>query len=251
MRMYSQSLRSAQNSVRAWLQDRALKVEDMHVHQWVIITDIKALYRKLANELDAQRNPDWLHDDIAPLHFSRLSGMDFTIVMAMPSGSAFSAELEELAVLGARQFIGIFDAIGVGIGSGKLVHVENVLCSDGVSLRYSMGHTEINASYRLSKFIHALLNMEEIKYGEARAGGIDTPYLITGNDLNYMERNGIHVLSSNISVLYSFCYYAGLECCALGIVSEDLKLKPRIPCDKIYTEITSMLKKHILELALL
>ncbi|MEM3396247.1 MAG: hypothetical protein QW620_05780 [Thermoplasmata archaeon] len=247
--MYNPSLRKIDELVLGYLKEKRLRAEDVGVKPVVVLTENRKFHQLLVEGLNAQRSPDWLYDAEAQLYFANLPGIDVSIVMALPPAHAFLTEIEVLRHLGAKMFIGVFEGIGIGTGIGKIFLVGSAACLDGASYRYTGGRKEINASYRIHKFLRAILEMEEIKAGEAKAGSVDTPYLILENDVKYLRTNNVNVISFYIPSLYAFSFYSGCEACAMLITKEDLYLKPKISTEGLYETIASLLSRHLHEVA--
>lgn len=245
--MYNPSLRKIDELVLAYLKEKQLKVEEVGVKPFVVLTENRKFHSLLVEGLNAQRNPDWLYDAEAPLYFAKLPGIDVSIVPTLPPVHAFLTEIEVLKNLGAKMFLGIFEGIGLGTGIGKLFLVETAICHDCASHRYAGGRKEINASYRLYKFLKAIFEMEEIKAGEARASSIDTPYLLLENDVQYFRTNNVSVISFYIPSLYAFSFYFGCEASAVAITKEDIYLKPRISTDHLYGTLAVFFSRHLHE----
>ncbi|MCX8173267.1 MAG: hypothetical protein N3F63_01470 [Thermoplasmata archaeon] len=247
--MYNPSLRKIDELVLGYLKDKQLRAEEVGVKPLVLLIENRRLHELLVESVNAQRSPDWLYDATAPLYFAKLPGIELSVVGVLPPSHAFLTEIEVLKHLGARMFVGVFEAIGVGTGAGKLFLVESAACLDGASYRYSGGRREISASYRLHKFLKAIFEMEEIKMVEARAGSMDTPYLLLENDVQYLRANRVSLISFHIPPLYAFSFYSGCEAVGLAVTREDLLLKPKVATAGLYEGLADILARHLHETA--
>ncbi len=247
--MLNPSLRKAEEFVLGYLHEKHLRAEDLGVKPVVVLTNSDRFFRELISQTNCQRSPDWLYDEFAPLYFGSMPGIDFAFAKCLPPGAAFSMEMEVLRVLGGKIVIGVFEDIGVGTGTGKIYLVESALCTDGISYRYSGGRREVNASYRIHKFLANILEMEEIRFGISRAGSTDTPYYIVESDIQFLKQNGVELISLYISQMYACCFFSGIESCAISITTEDLLQKPKVSSEPLFSGIASTLGKHLGELA--
>ncbi|MEM4293570.1 MAG: hypothetical protein QXJ27_05335 [Thermoplasmata archaeon] len=247
--MYNPSLRKIEALVEDYLKEKHLRAEEVGVKPLVLLAENRKFQNLLVDEINGQRSPDWLYDDAAPLYFAKLLGVEVSVVGALPPGPAFLTEIEVLRSLGARMFLGVFEGIGIGAGTGKLFLVDSVACFDWASYRYSGGRKEINASYRLSRFLKAIFEMEDIKAGEAKAASLETPYLILENDLDALRAASVTLISFHVPSLYAFSFYSGCETTAVVVTKEDLYLKPKISADEIYSTLAAFLAKHLQETA--
>jgi len=189
--VYNPSLRKIENFVLEYLKEKNIRAEDVGVKPLVVITDNAGFHKGLVEGVKGQRSPDWLYDAQAPLYFARMPGIDLSIVLSLPAGQGFITELEVLKHLGAKIFIGVFDGIALRVSTENLFLVESALCYDGASYRYASGRSLVNASYRIYKFLKAILEMEDLQPSDARASAIDTPFLIFENDLQVFRAHNV------------------------------------------------------------
>jgi uridine phosphorylase len=131
---------------------------------------------------------------------------------------------EELASVGAREFIGvgIAGAVSPGLRAGDVVVCDEAIRDEGTSHHYAHPNVPARPSPALFRWATQTLTAGKIPFRVGKTWTTDAPYRETRAELLHYRRQGVLTVEMEASALYIFARHRGLQAASVFVVSDVL-----------------------------
>jgi uridine phosphorylase len=139
-------------------------------------------------------------------------------------GPAIAVAIEELAVLGAREFIALGFAGGIArsVSGGSVVVLEMALPEDGVSRTYGAGPGPVPADRALADDVAGRLAKSNIQHIRGISWTTDAVYRETPRRIRAAVDRGACVVEMESAGLFAVASTLGLAAVAVVVVADEI-----------------------------
>ena len=141
-----------------------------------------------------------------------------------PGGPAIAVAVEELAAMGAREFIavGIAGGLAGSVSTGSIVVVDMALPEDGVSRLYGAGSGPVPADPALVGAVDAALSRSGIAHQRGTSWTTDAIYAETPSQVAAAVDRGASVVDMEAAGLFAVTRALGLAAAATVVVGDSI-----------------------------
>jgi len=142
-------------------------------------------------------------------------------------GPATVIRSEELAAVGAREFIGVgyAGAISPDLAPGDVVVCDSAVRDEGTSHHYAHPDVLARPSDSLTRWIEQSLAAANIPFRKGESWTTDAPYRETRAELRHYRRRGVLTVEMEAAAMFIFARHRGLRAASVLVVSDVLREK--------------------------
>jgi uridine phosphorylase len=139
-------------------------------------------------------------------------------------GPATVIRSEELAAVGAREFIGVgyAGAISPELRPGDVVVCDSAVRDEGTSHHYAHPSVAARPSVSLNQWVKGILSKAEVPFRSGESWTTDAPYRETLRELRHYRRRGVLTVEMEASAMFIFARHRGLRAASVLVVSDVL-----------------------------
>jgi len=151
-----------------------------------------------------------------------------SVGVGLPRGIGAPATIsycEELAALGAREFVGVgfAGALSSELAPGDLVVCDGAVRDEGTSHHYAPAHVAATPSPSLTAWVRGVLESAGLPYREGPSWTTDAPYRETRVELRRYRSEGVLTVDMEASALFVFARARRVRAASVFVISDVLE----------------------------
>lgn len=215
-------LKTPEQSVRLRAKAYGLKMEDLKVPKYVVLSLTVVATGLLVERFDAKSVP-WIYR-ARPLYIGEVEDIPVGVIWAAPGAPLATLAMEDLVACGARVFIGVglLGAIQPNIQIGDFIIPVEAVRDEGTSLHYLPKDVKAVPSENVASALKDACK----KFGaKCRIGPVwttDAPYRETESKMKRFKTQGVLGVDMETSAIFSLAIYRNVKAGCVLVTSDNL-----------------------------
>ncbi|MGB3712981.1 MAG: nucleoside phosphorylase [Candidatus Promineifilaceae bacterium] len=211
-------------TIEHFVERRGIRVEDIGVAPFVIVSWGHRVIEQMATRIGARRSENWLYGERQPFFTGELEGKALSLV-EMPVGAPGTVMImEELIACGAKSFIGLgwAGSLQPEASIGSFFIPTSCISEEGTSAHYLDHDTDLRADPNLAEALEIASSDEGVLIRKGPQWTTDAPYRELREKVKLYREVGVLGVDMETLAMYALASFRGIKVCNLLVVSDVL-----------------------------